>query len=739
MTSKKYSSNLKMTFSVIKRNLWLMVLAFIGFIFAMPVATAISNQRKAQFMASLNDATQNEITQALQNTANNLNSIFYNCSIIIVIIGSILAAIVLFYYLTQRKQIDFYHSLPIKRGKLFAINYSAGFLIFLIPFAICVLLNACIIAAMGYGSFFNWGLYSLYVLKLILAFFALYSMMILAITLSGTIIMSLLLMIAMNGFCPLIIMLREVLHRYFYETFWSDSVTSLLWAKYTSPFFNAVQYNTEAIFNIILFLVGIAAIILALLCYKKRNSEVAGRSLAFKNSKHIVRVPLSLLGALCMALIFYMIGNYTLIWLYFGAIAGSILIAQFLQIWIEGEFSAIKKGWISVIVTAVIACGIFVYVSNDMGHYDTYLPEAGKVESVQIQMAGVNDYTTGFYMDSDSFLQSEEYEKITEWRNIVMTDEATINAVLGVAQYGIDNLQGHTDYATSYYEEPVDYSPLEDNSTKNASFIICYKLTGGKQVYRYYNSLPVKDIQEQIITIIDDQEYQKNYAYINSCDPKQIVISNVDNFKSRDYSGSDISDQDQRRLAETYAKEFKNLTGKTMSTEIPVAQLGLIFFTDVNLMPASAKEAIKIKDDFDTSYSFFMNYYPVYPSFTETIALIKELYGENFFDDDFNNIKNAEIYYNDNSGQEIQDPNSEEMYEKYNNSSFAGTMAYDEFVQMYNSNTTIHDKDSIKQILESTKDCEALYFTPFFNFDGTVGYYINYNNDSTAERVKLTK
>ena len=40
MTSRKSSSDLSMIFATIKRNIWLLVLAVIGYLFSMPVATA---------------------------------------------------------------------------------------------------------------------------------------------------------------------------------------------------------------------------------------------------------------------------------------------------------------------------------------------------------------------------------------------------------------------------------------------------------------------------------------------------------------------------------------------------------------------------------------------------------------------------------------------------------------------------------------------------------------------------
>ncbi|MGI5824721.1 MAG: DUF6449 domain-containing protein [Bacillota bacterium] len=762
MTSRKSSSNLGMIFAVIKRNLWLLILAVIGFIFSMPIATAISNQRKSQLIASYQTGDPAALNSYLQNAADNLNNVFYGCSVIIVVVGAVLAAIVLFQYLTKRKQIDLYHSLPVKRGRLFAINYCAGFLIFLIPFAVGCLLNACVIMGLGYGGIFSWSAYLLLILKLILAFFCLYSMMIFAITLSGTVIMSLLLMFAMNAACPIILALRDALHCYFYETYWVSITNSPDLYYQLSPFLNAINNESTLLLNMLLLAVGVLATAFAALCYNKRRSEAAGSSLVFKCSKPIIRIPLTLLGTLCFATAFYMIGSYSLPWLYFGALAGAVLIGQFLQIWIEGEFSAVKKGWISVAVAAIIACGIFTYTSSDLGNYDTYLPAAEEVKSVQLEMGGINYYTTQ-NINSSSTKYDQKYRDgdYEEWKDIVLSDPETIKAVLSVAQYGIDNLNGYTTYE-SHQDEPMPITEETAADTvssdtlaapavptgQTTDFNIVYNLENGKKVYRSYQFLNVKEIQEQLIKIIDDTEYQAKYADVNSYDTKQIFVYSLDNLKSHSVTSREtraLSEQDQRRLVETYAKEFKKLTGEIMSSEVPIGQIGLIFFPEADNMPQTSKEAVKSTDVYESPYAYCINNYPIYPSFTETVALVKELYGENFFDNDLANITSIDVYYTDGTisdSEEVNEAiNEKTLYDRYARSPYADTITYEEFVYKYGNtdNTTIYDAATIKNIMDSTKDSAALVYTPFFNTDDKISYSVNYKGDYAFERVKLAK
>ncbi len=55
-----------------------------------------------------------------------------------VIILAVTCGVSMFAYLHNRRKVDFYHSLPISRSRLFAVNYATGALCALVPYSCCM-------------------------------------------------------------------------------------------------------------------------------------------------------------------------------------------------------------------------------------------------------------------------------------------------------------------------------------------------------------------------------------------------------------------------------------------------------------------------------------------------------------------------------------------------------------------------------------------------------------------------
>lgn len=746
MTLKTSSSNLRLIFAVMKRNLWLLVLAVIGFIFSMPVATAISTQRRGLLTDGF--SSEQALAEALRNGVDNMCAIFYNCSAVIVVMGAVLAGVVLFHYLTRSQQVDLFHSLPLKRGRLFAIRYCAGFLLFLLPFLLGVLLNACVVAGLGYGGVFPWGEYTLLALRLVLSFFCLYSMMVFAMMLSGTSVMALLLMIAMNFLGPLVLLLRRSLYLQFFQTFWAPFYDGKTAYIYSSPVINTFTGDLRLLNCLILLVAGLAALALAVLCYQRRKSEAAGKSLVFRWTKPIVRLPLAFLGTVCFAYLFYTIGNNSLPWLFFGAVTGAVLISQFLQIWIEQEFAAVKRGWIGVVLVAVLSCGFFGYLAGDWGGYDTYLPETADVDSVLLEINGLNDYSYPGY----GYI-SDEASNLLEPRRIRISDPAAVEAVLAVARQGIARNSADEETASrttadsfgSLSEEIV----LDTNDPAEQNYVsvgIVYNPdeTGNGKA-RLYSSLPVSEIQEQLITILNDSQYQESYSGVNHLPAQQIFVDGVDNFKANsiDLDGAAaLDDADQRRLVEAYQKDYRQLTGETMRDEIPIGQISLLLFTDARQTPDTIAEAVDIyENDADYQIPFYEGAYPVYSSFTNTIAVVEELFGADFFGDSLEHINSIEVYYQGTGGIDVDAAvENSALYQRYLNSPEAReTMTFEEFEESVSGQLaeSITDPAAIREVMTQTADVNALSYTPFHKVDTSVSYVVVYDDFSTGERALL--
>lgn len=737
MTLKNFSSDLTMIAATVKRNIWLLVISVIGFDFVIPVATAITGQQMKDYILSVNQQTEYTVNSALNSAAASLMSTFQQTTAILVIIGAILAGTVLFAYLTNSKQTNLYHGIPLKRSKLFAINYFAGIAVFLIPFLLGVLINLGVIGMTGFADSVVWSEYLLIVLKSVLAFFCLYGIMILAVTLSGTVIMALLLATAFNGFIPAVLGLSQWIKSDFYNTYWLNYFPFYDWYIYTSPFINTYYSGTDAVYLLILAAVGIVSALAAVLCYKKRRSEAAGHSLAFNGSKLIVKIPLALIGAVAFAVIFYELGSSKLFWLYFGAVTGAVLICQFLNIWINGDFAAVKKGWVSVIAVAVISCAMLTYISNDMGNFDNYLPHAEDVESVQLDISGAIFYPRSHYLTSEKFDQSVD-DSFYTGLDIVMDDPQTIAAVLTLAQNGIANAEQNR--ATTDMVSTYDVA-ISDDSADNDAYItlgVVYNLNNGQSKHRYYDTLNVNDVQEALKTVLDDKNFKENFALITQLQNNQIYIDEIQSFNNGTLHGTDIAESTQRALVAAYTEDYANLTAEQIADEMPIGKISLLLYTDNENLPPNQTEALSNKaSSYDSAYAVCGCEYPIYPSFKNTLEIIGTNYGTDFFLYDINDINSISVINNtDNDTAQTND--EETVKQLYNNSLLKEYMTHEEYLQHSNSSEfIITDPAIMKKIMAQTYPVESLDYSPFRTFYIDEYYTVNYNNNYSYERYTL--
>ena len=115
--------------------------------------------------------------------------VYFGC-----IVAAVISAVTGFAYLQSRRQVDFYHSLPLRRERLFLIRYLGGFLMTAVPYLLCAaaallgvggahgaLCRETAAAAAGAAGFY------------ILLFLLFYTLAVLAVLLTGRILTGLLL------------------------------------------------------------------------------------------------------------------------------------------------------------------------------------------------------------------------------------------------------------------------------------------------------------------------------------------------------------------------------------------------------------------------------------------------------------------------------------------------------------------------------------------------------------------
>ncbi len=148
----------------------------LGFVLAFPVSTALCINNFMSYNGWNN----------VEPFCRDLLLLWHGFSVCIIVVGALLSAFVLFRYLHVRKQVDFYHSLPVRREKFFFSNLLAGLLVFLAPYLAAILLNFLVLAVSGWLSYLSVGHYLQYILFNVLVYLLFFGCGSLAMQLSGT-------------------------------------------------------------------------------------------------------------------------------------------------------------------------------------------------------------------------------------------------------------------------------------------------------------------------------------------------------------------------------------------------------------------------------------------------------------------------------------------------------------------------------------------------------------------------
>ena len=137
MTSK--ISYIKLIRADLRHRGWLAALVSIGLFLEMPVFTmlyidSLQMQNREYIVIE-------ELRAAFPGLLNG-QSVNHLAAVIAVI--AVLCALTGFGYIHSKDKTDFFHSLPVKRGQWFVVNYLSGLIIFLLPYVICSALTIAV-------------------------------------------------------------------------------------------------------------------------------------------------------------------------------------------------------------------------------------------------------------------------------------------------------------------------------------------------------------------------------------------------------------------------------------------------------------------------------------------------------------------------------------------------------------------------------------------------------------------
>ncbi len=597
MTSKNSFS--KLLRDGMRRNLWAIVLSGLAFFMSMLLPVLMYMQNILEDLRQSRPIMPDDVyTDMWDSAINNIQELVGAGNLFVktaFIVLAVVCGVAMFAYMHSRQKVDFFHSLPISRTRLFASNFVTGIVCTVPMYFIMLVLTLASVGAMGFGEAINASVIGGALLDHMVGFIVIYALTVLTTILCGNTIITLLLLLWVM-FSPMLIKALQMgLFSQFYSTY-ADTARDTKMLVQLSPVAGYFALNGTSRQDIdmaapgsgipmIVAYIIVTALAVALACwlFKIRRSERAGSALAFEPMKLPVKVYMCLVMGTSVGLVFlYAAGSF---WFWPGLVLGTVIFHAVVEIIYAFDFKALfaKPAHMGIILAVLLV--VMAALKMDVIGYDKWMPSESSVAAVHI-----NRYTAS--ANGKGGMSSAE----------------NIQAVRRIAEIGIENLD--TDWSTS---SDQDTEPTMEHER----FGIFYTLSGGRTAAREYAIPYTDEVKGLLAQITASEEYKRNYLEIFQYEEEmqkrkengahyvnpQVYIIDGGHLEGR----ASIKDEDKvRQLVQTVEQDF--LARKDMGIPLFTLTFG---FNDTK------------------EYEDFIDYTNVYVTKQDvnTLALIKQLTG----------------------------------------------------------------------------------------------------------------
>ena len=484
----------------IKEQVWIPVILLIGFFLAFPVA---------ELLMMGNWFGMNYTYDQIQILYENLwKDGFLRTGSAITVIAALLNSVSEFWYLYSSKKVDFYHSIPVKRSRMFFSRMFTGIIFFAGPYLLMEFLTVCIGAMRG--------CFSLHLMKLafymflihLICYLLIYFAIVLVICITGNFLM--------GGLCFVgVFLYGTVLSSLItgYEETYFRTYARMLYGvckvlkRDVSPLFlgnELVDKYSQGELKGFLFPVLCVVLVLtaaSFFAYIKRPSERTGEALIYPFTQVVIRILVVIPTGLGTGLFFSLFPENTSsrdAWEIFGLLVGVILSYSLLEIVYQMDFRKIYVHWVQLILCGVLAILMAAGFKTDVIRYDRYFPKSGQVE--MISWNGVN-------------MESSDYaEEKADGRYVIGTNSVEAMIDLGNSE---DLLQAVKKAADRTYKNIKNNVGKEDLEESGRMVTFGFTMNFGTTIYRNYivDSQILKDILQAAYR---EGDYKKDrYSILN--------------------------------------------------------------------------------------------------------------------------------------------------------------------------------------------------------------------------------
>ena len=486
MTSKSFSSKGLLGDSM-RRNLWALVLSGVGFFLSLLLPALMTAQRalenRAEWLANLTQAgVEQNWQQAMNTVAATLGgeNPFVKAAFLVM---AVVCGVALFAYLHNRQKVDFYHSLPISRTRLFANNFLTGIVCTLLTYFIMLAITLACVYAMGCGEAVRWGEIGGAVLCNLIIFLLVYALTVLTTIVCGNTVITLLLLVWVLFSPALVRMLYNGLMDRFYVTYTgaggTDAWTTAFMLSPVLQYFDlegimhrgydgitGMGQNGSALGLLLAYLAAAVIVtVLAAYLFRHRRSERAGTALAFLP----IRLPLKVYMCLVMGVSFGIVFNLIAggFWFWPGLVIGTVLFHWIIEIIYAFDFRAIFAKPLHLLAILVVLVAGMLAMQFDVTGFDTWLPDRDDLTAVDIYSGSGEP---------------------------ALTDPANIDAVYRLMEMGVQEVQKGTEVTP-------------DNESDYRTVRITCQL-GNHTAARRYRSIPDTD---EVGALLDQIEQSEEY------------------------------------------------------------------------------------------------------------------------------------------------------------------------------------------------------------------------------------
>lgn len=304
-------------------------------------------------------------------------------------VSAVVLGFMQFWYLHSQEKLDLYHSIPVRREKLFGAQYVSGILLWVVPFAGNLLLAWIICLLNGIGLMLTPALLSGLAAH-ICCFLLAYGFTILAMMLTGKLFAALAGLMVFFGYIPALTVLKVGLLGYYFSAY-TETAADEFWL-YCTPLY--LYYRVTEIlmsgrfpldYVLAALLLGVLVSVVCICLYRVRPSEKAGTSMVFPAVARVVKCLLVAPASLAFALIFYLLGGENPFWGFFGLIFGLLLVSAVIEFVYCMDIREVLRDRKQIFFTGVVTFVILCILQFDLFGYNKWLPDPEKLAAIRIE------------------------------------------------------------------------------------------------------------------------------------------------------------------------------------------------------------------------------------------------------------------------------------------------------------------------------------------------------------------